>query len=807
MKKVIISIVLLTISLGLKAQDATERAILQRVGISANDEGLSINDEGHIFSVNLSNRGLKTIPFLLLELPYVEDISLNDNPFNGDIGALASAYLQRNPTISPVLNVLSIENCGLTGNIGPLAGALSQIDYLYACDNSITDISPIPENMKCVVRLDMQQYDLTVDFTPGVTTPESLRSQLPRAALYDPWNFYFREEFGIECHPDGESNLRIYVGESFGYWIDDQVRLVNGDTFNAEAVNGKFRLTLHFQEGDVNLSGAIDEADVQETVDYILANNSAYAYNATAGDVNHDGTVNVLDLVTLQHRVAGATPLATNVGQNMLTIRDLKMPHNEALLPYELTNSNDIAAMQFDLTLPDGLSHWSNNIEPTERTESDDYAVCTNYLGTDNEMETYRILIFSPTGRKIPAGDGPVGQMRLGKDDEWTLEFGNLKIDNAILASSDSRNVLTQATTGTIDFTHLPQLAVTASKTEMTEGESVQLLVTLPEATAQPLEVTLQSEDATRFSFTSKQTIAAGETSTTFTVTAIEDNIPLLDIANLFTVSAPDCDPAEVIVLLKDNDMPMLQLTIEPAEINELDGDGAATATLRRVSNIDKKVIVELSDNSGGRLTYQQDRIVMDAGVEEMTFHLGANDNDGIDGDSTYYVTAAIYVASCQCSVSNTQSAGFVQAQLRVLDDDGPNGHRPTREAPDAIVTGIKCNVSEAEVGSKVTLTATIKNQGTSVLGIVPVTFYNAKTGDKAGTMMSYGSQTVGASQDIVCNVWLTSVGQQRFYAVVATPTILLRKSSLSRGLPIQLRLIPMLKYIIKVIRWYSADN
>lgn len=749
------------------ALDDNERAILQRVGISADDEALRFNDDGHIYAVHMWERGLKTIPFALLELPYVEEINLNSNPFNGDIGALASAYLQSNPTIGKALCELWIEDCGLTGNIGPLVGSLSQIDYLYAGGNSITDIAPIPDNMKCVVRLDMQQYDLTVDFTPGVTTPESLRSQLPRAALYDPWNFYFREEFGIECYPDGESNLRIYVGESFGYWIDDQVRLVNGDTFNAEAVNGKFRLKLHFQEGDVNLSGAIDEADVQETVDYILANNSAYAYNATAGDVNHDGTVNVLDLVTLQHRVAGATPLATNVGQNMLTIRDLKMPHNEALLPYELTNSNDIAAMQFDLTLPAGLSHWSNNIEPTERTESDDYAVCTNYLGNNNEMETYRILIFSPTGRNIPAGDGPVGQMRLGKDDEWTLEFGNLKIDNAILSSSDSRNVLTKATAGTIDFTHLPQLAVSASKTEMTEGESVQLLVTLPEATAQPLEVTLQSEDATRFSFTSKQTIAAGGTSTTFTVTAIEDDIPLLDIANLFTVSAPDCDPAEVIVLLKDNDMPMLQLTIEPAEINELDGDGAATATLRRVSNIDKKVIVELSDNSGGRLIYQQDRIVMDAGVEELTFHLGADDNDIIDGDSTYVLTAAIYVASCQCSVSNTQSAGFVQASIKVLDDDGPNGHRPTRQAPDAIVSNITASISEAEVGTGFTLTATVKNQGTATLGQVLVRFYRAKNDECIGQVIIKDNTAVGVSQNVSINTWLANVGKERFYAVV----------------------------------------
>ena len=760
-------LLMLVVSNTASALDDNERAILQRVGISADDGALYINDEGHIYSVDLSSRGLKTIPFPLFELPYVVDINFSSNPFNGDIGVLASAYLQSNPTISPVLNVLSIENCGLTGNIGPLAGALSQIDYLYACDNSITDISPIPDGMKCIVRLDMQQYDLTVDFTPGVTTSESLRSQLPRAALYDSWNYDFRTWFAIECYPGGEYNFRIDVGEEFSYWIDDQVRLVNGDTFYAESGNGKFHLTLHFQEGDVNLSGAIDEADVQETADYILANNTAYAYNVTAGDMNHDGNINVLDLVALQHRVAGTTPVTTTVGQNTLAISDLKMPHNEALLPYVLTNSNDIAAMQFDLTLPDGLCGWYNNAEPTERTEGDEYRVNSDYIGLDNGMETRRILIWSPTGKNISAGDGAVASSRLQKDDDWKLDFGSLKIDNAILSSPDSRNVLTQVTAGTIDFTHLPQLAVTASKTEMTEGENVQLTVTLPEATAQPLEVTLQSEDATRFSFTSKQTIAAGETSTTFTVTAIEDDIPLLDIANIFTVSAPDCDPAEVIVLLKDNDMPMLQLTIEPAEINELDGDGAATATLRRVSNIDKKVIVELTDNSDGRLTYQQDRIVMDAGVEEMTFHLGANDNDVIDGDTTYTLTAAIYVASCQCSVSNTQSAGFVQAQLRVLDDDGPNGHRPTREAPDAIVTGIKCNTNEAEVGSKVTLTATIKNQGTAALGIVPVTFYNAKTGDKAGTMMSYGSQAAGASQDIVCNVWLTSVGQQRFYAVV----------------------------------------
>ena len=65
MKHIFITIILLTMTLGIKAQDATERAILQRAGISANDEGLGLNDEGHITYVNMGGRGLKTIPFPL----------------------------------------------------------------------------------------------------------------------------------------------------------------------------------------------------------------------------------------------------------------------------------------------------------------------------------------------------------------------------------------------------------------------------------------------------------------------------------------------------------------------------------------------------------------------------------------------------------------------------------------------------------------------------------------------------------------------------------------------------------------------
>ena len=79
----LLMLLMLVVSSRAYALDDNERAILQRVGISADDGALYINDEGHIYSVDLSARGLKTIPFPLLELPYVVDINLSSNPFNG----------------------------------------------------------------------------------------------------------------------------------------------------------------------------------------------------------------------------------------------------------------------------------------------------------------------------------------------------------------------------------------------------------------------------------------------------------------------------------------------------------------------------------------------------------------------------------------------------------------------------------------------------------------------------------------------------------------------------------------------------
>ena len=65
----LLMLLMLVVSNTAYALDDNERAILQRVGISADDGALYINDEGHIYAVDLSSRGLKTIPSHCLNCP------------------------------------------------------------------------------------------------------------------------------------------------------------------------------------------------------------------------------------------------------------------------------------------------------------------------------------------------------------------------------------------------------------------------------------------------------------------------------------------------------------------------------------------------------------------------------------------------------------------------------------------------------------------------------------------------------------------------------------------------------------------
>lgn len=314
-----------------------------------------------------------------------------------------------------------------------------------------------------------------------------------------------------------------------------------------------------------------------------------------------------------------------------------------------------------------------------------------NRSGSWAEEQTYTLTatedsrISVPTSVKMSAGQsGAVFYLRVN--------------DNSVL-DEDSIVTITAEGNGydpvnarlTIVDNEYPNLTVQASKSMMTEGETFQLTITASRISDRPVTVTLTSENSKRFSFPSQAVIEAGKSSVTVEVTAIDDELPSLDLSNAFTVSAPNFNKGEVIVVLKDNDLPVLELQLTPTTVSESAGPIAVAGVLRRTTKTNNKITVKLTDNANGGLYFGNRTLELAKGVEEVHFNFGPVDNAIVDGDRTYTVTAAVWLSSCSCGASG-ESAGYVTAQLQVLDNDGP-------------ALNLKSSLSTVKEGGKTTLT------------------------------------------------------------------------------------------------------
>lgn len=261
-----------------------------------------------------------------------------------------------------------------------------------------------------------------------------------------------------------------------------------------------------------------------------------------------------------------------------------------------------------------------------------------------------------------------------------------------------------------IEDNEYPQLGVTSSKSMLTEGEEFVLTITTPRVSDQPTEVQINSEDNKRFSFPSAAVIPAGQSQVQVTVKTKDDEVPNLVQSNKFTVSAKNLSANEVIVILEDNDIPALTMTLTPHQVSEASGLTSVAAMLTRTGKTNNKITVKLTDDSNGGLYYSNKSIVMDKGVETVFFNLGPVDNTQQEGDRTYHLTAAIWVSSCNCSTAG-QSAGNVTAELTVLDNDGAalavaSDASTVKEGGETTLTVLRNTVSDVSQPLTVTLSS-----------------------------------------------------------------------------------------------------
>lgn len=244
--------------------------------------------------------------------------------------------------------------------------------------------------------------------------------------------------------------------------------------------------------------------------------------------------------------------------------------------------------------------------------------------------------------------------------------------DDSVVTISASGNGYDEVKTQLIVVDNeYPELTITAPKYEIAEGETFQLLVEAARVSSNPVTLYLTCDRAEHFKYPAQVTLPAGAESVTVDVTAVEDNLPNVTLDAAFAVKAARYNSSECYIELLDNDLPEIALTLTPGTISESAGPTAVMAMLKRLTHNDNKVTVRLTDNSNGRLYYSTQTIVLESGVSEAQFTIGAIDNALVDGEQEITVTAAIYISSCDCAASGT-TAGVVAQTIKVLDDDGP---------------------------------------------------------------------------------------------------------------------------------------
>lgn len=229
-----------------------------------------------------------------------------------------------------------------------------------------------------------------------------------------------------------------------------------------------------------------------------------------------------------------------------------------------------------------------------------------------------------------------------------------------------------QGTVNIEDDTY-PSLTISSKQIDVTEGGKIAFTIKTERVSSQDIPVSLACDLPTRFRIPADIVIPAGKESVDVEVEAIDDDTPDIEKVVTMTASAVGYNAGTMLTTLVDNDIPSLQLSLTPNAVSEGAGPLAVTAKLKRTDNINKTVTIKLTDDSNGNIHYARQSIEMASGVEEMDINLGPIDNALVDGERTYNITAAVFIASCSCNATVGTSGGSVTVPLTVYDNDGPS--------------------------------------------------------------------------------------------------------------------------------------
>ena len=200
--------------------------------------------------------------------------------------------------------------------------------------------------------------------------------------------------------------------------------------YNPGNYTGDITVNPVYDPGDVNKDRKISIADAVGVISFII-NSDVEGLDSQAADANQDGTIDVVDVVWIVNRVIGKTlaPSRTSTYTEISSTLTLNNEFNNGQLTIPVCvegTLNEITAVQFNATIPDGL-----------RLKK--YSTSSTHMVVANKQNdgSYTVVCFSLNNSTFYGGGSAAITLDFDFDDSFTN--GSVILKDVKLVTPDCR--------------------------------------------------------------------------------------------------------------------------------------------------------------------------------------------------------------------------------------------------------------------------------------------------------------------------------------------------------------------------------
>jgi hypothetical protein len=248
-------------------------------------------------------------------------------------------------------------------------------------------------------------------------------------------------------------------------------------------------------------------------------------------------------------------------------------------------------------------------------------------------------------------------------------------------------------------------ITLTPSKFTATDGETISVTLETASVKTKDIKFTITADQSSRWIVPTEVILPSGSTTTFFTITVKNNNVPEQSVTGKVTLRAEGFQAGSTEVILKSSNVPAFELEIAPPTISKGDGVYATYATVKRLNKSDINTAVHLKSSIANALILP-DIIDFPANVNSKKFNIGAVNNGIVDGTKVVNVTADVYLSTCNCTVPAGEGSD-ASKDITILDSNGPA--LMVKSSPSTVKAGV-------QKAAKITISRNTVDTSTAIL-------------------------------------------------------------------------------------------